>query len=277
MASESVPAASAGGAPNAQPGKVRFVEKCQPWLTALSPIVAVLSFFAGTLYSAANLEETTAATQAGQWRQALQTVNFDEKNLISTAFLMQSFEDDAQYGGPARQIEQTVLGQTTQPATFDLVYFNMLAGLKTPDQIGDLTDVGINLKNRLYSLYNAYNAEMKAKQPNSQPVSIDDFMQKPMQLYTTAAQRDELNRVLVVMWELDSFSDGMACVWGAPHDSGDRCPRVPLNGMDLSGLLIVNHAVPAVSGANLPQAHTTCPVESAMTTQGGYECGSGSD
>ncbi len=112
-----------------------------------------MTISAGTLYSAANLAVTAEETKAAQWRQALQTVNFNESGLIPTAFLMQSFEDDSRYGNSARQIEQTVLEQTNQPQTFDLVFGNMLANMQTAEQVHAVIDVGHQIDSRLYSLW----------------------------------------------------------------------------------------------------------------------------
>jgi hypothetical protein len=260
-------------------GKVRFLDRCQPWLTVLSPIIAVLSFFAGTLYSAANFhqtEEATAAQQkaaeaqqaaewAGQWRQALQTVGFSETNLIPTAFLMQSFEDDPQYGSSARQIERTALDQTSAPQTFDLVFDNMLANLHTPDQVNDLIDIGHELDRQLYGLWQeAAQGQLKG----SEPKTFAYFLQNPGRFYPAKAQQPQLNRALVLMWQLDTFSSGMACVWGT--DPG--CPHPPLKELKLDDVLIVNTPLP--NGASVPatlRQMTTCTVE-PNELEAGYHC-----
>jgi hypothetical protein len=265
MPGEGVPVECQPNTAIPKPGKVRFVERCQPWMTVVSPIIAVLSFFAGTLYSAANLAETAEATKAAQWRQALQTVTFSESGLIPTAFLMQSFEDDARYGSPARQIEQTVLEQTSQPQTFDLVFGNMLANMQTPDQVNEVIDVGHQLDSRLYSLWwEAKTGKLEGKEPTT----FEYFLQKPDRFFPAGTQQAELNRALVLMWQLDTFSEGLACVWG----TGAGCPHPPLQKLNLEHLMVVNYALPKAESvpATLKQL-ATCAVE-LSETQAGYHC-----
>ena len=169
-----------------------------------------MTISAGTLYSAANLAVTAEETKAAQWRQALQTVNFNESGLIPTAFLMQSFEDDSRYGNSARQIEQTVLEQTNQPQTFDLVFGNMLANMQTAEQVNAVIDVGHQIDSRLYSLW--WEA-VKAKPKGSEPLTFEYFLQKPERFYPADTQQTQLNHTLVLIWQLDTFSAGLACVW----------------------------------------------------------------
>jgi hypothetical protein len=271
--SENSPAECQANPTQPKPGKLRLVERCQPWMTIVSPIIAVLSFFAGTLYSAANLAETAEATKAAQWRQALQTVTFSESGLIPTAFQMQSFEDDSRYGSSARQIEQTVLEQTNQPQTFDLVFGNMLANMQTPDQVNEVIDVGHQLDSRLYSLW--WEAT-RGKLEGNEPTTFEYFLQKPDRFFPAAAQQAQLNHALVLMWQLDTFSEGLACVWG----KGSGCPHPPLKELNLDHLMVVNYAIPKEGDApaTLRQL-ATCAVE-LSEAEAGYHCkqvGKGSD
>jgi hypothetical protein len=249
------------------------MEKFKLWLPVISPIIAVLSFFAGTMVSAANIFQTTEATrvakveaQASQWQQSLQKVSFSEDDLIITAFLMQNFEDDEQYGSSARQIERTVLQRAKQPETFDVVYSNMLSNLKTTDQVNETIDIGRQIDSRLYALWQAAS---KGQLAGGEPKTFEYFLQKPDRFYSPDTEQAQLNQVFVLMWQLDTFSQGMACVWGATDGA---CPHPPLKGLKVNKLFVLNSAVPTgIAGSEAPKTYTTCVVH-RDETQVGFRC-----
>lgn len=235
--------------------RVRLLDKCRPLLPVISPIIAVLSFMSGTFFSAYQQRNATAQSRAAAWREALQKVAFDENNLVPTAFLMESFDEDPDYKSSARQIERNVLEQTNRPATFDLIFWNMVNGLRTPDEVNDAVDVGRALDERLYSMW-----EDAVKQPlgGGDPQTFEYFLQHPERFYPAKSQTADRDRAFVLIWQLDTFSQALACMF-TPAD--DTCPHPAFKDLtSFDNLYIINHPLPPSSALQGIKLLSSCAV-----------------
>lgn len=243
-----------------------FLSMCQPLMTLISPLVAVLSFVSGTWFSAHQMRETVTETRAADWRSALQKVGFDEASLVPTAFLMESFDGDPAYKGQARQIEQTVLEQTGRPENFDLIFGNMMANARTADDVNGAVEVGRSLGEELYGLWRA---AAKGTLAGDEPKTFEYFLRKPERFYATAAQKTQLERAYVVLWELDTFSQNLSCV--ADATQGD-CSHVDPKKLNLDRLMVVNYPLPGATGTVRQMA--TCRVHRDVA-ESAYACDDG--
>jgi len=238
--------------------KVRFVDNWRSFVSAVTPIFAVLSFVLGFLFNAHQAKLTAAENaaqeqlaqndkQAAAWRSALQKVTFDEPSLVSTAFLMETFDDagDAGVKSSARQIERTVLYQTQRPETFDLVCYNMLPNLQTSDDWNETLEVGNTIQAGLTQLWQA---AIKQHLTGSEPKTFEYFLMKPTRFYSPDTQGTELNRVYVLIWQWDTFSHGVACFFDTTDSD---CTHPPLTGVRFDTVTIVKQpslkAPPSVS------------------------------
>jgi len=201
--------------------KVRFVDNWHTFVSVVAPVLTVVSFVVGFLFNAhqakltaeenaAQIKLTKDEANAAAWRAALQKVTFDEPSLVSTAFLMETFDGDADADiqNSARQIERTVLYQTQRPETFDLVFFNMLPNLRTSDDWNELLSVGSSIQ---VGLTQMWQAAIKQHLTGSEPQTFEYFLMKPTRFYSPKTQSAELNRVYVFLWQWDTFSHGVAC------------------------------------------------------------------
>jgi hypothetical protein len=236
--------------PSKQPievkAKVRFVDNWHTFVTAIAPVLTVGSFVVGFLFNAHQAKLTAAENaaqvqltendkQAAAWRSALQKVAFDEPSLISTAFLMETFDSNANpdVQSSARQIERTVLYQTQRPETFDLVFFNMLPNLQTSDDWNETLEVGNSIQMGLTQLWQA---ATKQHLTGSEPQTFEYFLMKPTRFYSAKTQSAELNRVYVLLWQWDTFSAGVACFF----DTSDTdCTHPALTGVHFDTVTIV--------------------------------------
>ncbi len=240
-----------------------LLSRCEPLMTAISPLIAVLSFVSGTWFSAHQLRQTTAETRAADWRSALQKVGFDEANLVPTAFLMESFDDDPNFKGQARQIEQTVLEQTGRPENFDLIFGNMMSNVRTAEDVNGAIEVGRSLGEELYGLWKM---AAKGTLSGNEPKTFEYFLRRPERFYEAPGQKTQLERAYVVLWELDTFSQNLSCV---VDGSQSDCSHVDPKTLNLDRLMVVNYPLPGVT-ATVRQM-TTCRVHRDVA-ESAYAC-----
>lgn len=260
----------------ARPG---IFQRCQPMLPVITTLVGVVTCVATIMIETRSTRGTVRDAQAQlaltqqqmlsnqqealrtDWRDALQKVGFDEANLVPTAFLMESFNDDPEHRPQARKIEYTVLERTNQPDFFDLIYWDLVPNLDSAGELNDMAEIGRSLNQRLRSLWQAA--------PEGHGKSYAVFLQHPEQFYPPKTQQAKLQSVLVLMWELDSFSAGFGCVLNANESD---CPHFPQNELRLGDLMLVNQTVPALgTGQGAITSATTCDV-GRDDAQGGFAC-----
>jgi hypothetical protein len=242
--------------------KVRLVDNWHTFVSAVAPILTVASFVIGFLFNAhqAKLTQAQAAAQAQQaaadaralakqtadetnaaaWRSALQKVTFDESSLVSTAFLMETFDGnpDANVKNSALQIERTVLYETQRPETFDLVFFNMLPNLQTSDDWNNTLPVLNAIQMGLTQLWRA---AIKQHLTGSEPQTFEYFLMKPTRFYSPKTQSAELNHVYVLIWQWDTFSAGVACFFDT---SDNDCQHPAATGVHFETVTIVKQEPP---------------------------------
>ncbi|HZL26364.1 MAG TPA: hypothetical protein VFC39_07535 [Acidobacteriaceae bacterium] len=223
--------------------KVRFIDNWHSFVTAVAPVLTVGSFVVGFLFSAHQAKQTADETRAAQWREALQKVTFDEPSLVSTAFIMETFDDDDDFKSSARQIERTILYQTERPETFDLVFFNMLSNLQDAGDVNDTLQVGSSIQERLTQLWQA---AVKSGLKGAEPQTFDYFIRKPARFYSPVTQSAQLNRVYVLLWQWDSFSHGIACFFDR---TDNECPHPALTGVRFDTVTIVQQESPVKAPA----------------------------
>jgi hypothetical protein len=238
--------------------KVRLVDNWRNFVSAVTPIFAVLSFILGFLFNAHQAKLTAAENakqeqlaqndkQAAAWRSALQKVTFDEPSLVSTAFLMETFDGatDPNITTSARQIERTVLYQTQRPETFDLVFYNMLPNLQNSADWNETLEVGNTIQAGLTQMWQA---AIKQHVTGAEPKTFEYFLMKPTRFYSPDTQSVELNHVYVLIWQWDTFSHGVACFFDTTDSD---CTHPSLDGIRFDTVTIVNQeslkAPPSVS------------------------------
>ncbi len=253
-----------------------WFDKCQALVPIISPIIAVLSFFSGTIFSAYQAQKSTRSAEDNEWRQSLQKATFSDSDMIPSAFLLESFYNSSVYSyrEQARELQFVMLDRTSQPEVFDLVFQNMLrdaasrevaAPTVVQDTVHDMLSVGATLNEHIRTMYATAIPEAASRAKTT----LDMFLSDPRPFFgSTPQDQGRLNRLYVLMWELDTFSDGMNCVWNTNHSD---CPHLKGDVDGTAQVFLMNHPVPQASGHG-PQFRTysTCAVHHAP--EAGYYC-----
>lgn len=241
-----------------------LVERCQPFIPVITALVTVLSFFSGILLTTFQAHKSAVEAENTEWRDSLQKISFEEKDLVPSAFLLESFiySRSQQHKDQARQLQISMLDRTTRPEIFDLVFGSMLSDARNADDVHDILGVGVNLNGHLRNLYAA---AIKGLPGGAKP-PLESFLKQPQAVLDadghplTEQDKTMLNRLYVLMWELDSFSDGMNCIWNTASNS---CPHLQTAVEGVDQVLLVNHTVSPVHGPKTFPSLSTCSVQHA--------------
>ena len=232
-----------------------------PLITAAGSLLGALF---GGWYTVHISQMSQKDRQMTEWRSALERVKFDQDSLITSAYLLESYEG-TDHDEPARKLQISMLIGTTKPDTFDMIFKNMLSDAarnKTQngqDVVTDLLDVDRILTGRLQTLWTNASRNLPPDQPKP---TYDEFLENPTR-YFDASHQTDLNRTLILIWELDTFSSGMNCIWNSKKND---CPHLSTGLPDAKDMLLLNHDAP-----NFKTIRTTCSVQhSAGEDQ--YEC-----
>ena len=224
-------------------GGFRSLSKLVPLLTI---VVGLLSFVAGLWVNTQNANQN----RQEQWRQALEKVSFDEPNILTTGFLMESFAADPEYSDQARSIQAEALTRTNVPATFDLIFQSMLEATTNRDDQLHLVRVAEALSIELSQLHRSTKSTS----------DFQTFLMHPDQAFDPRSP--SYARTLTLLWELDTVSHGLYCSWAK------ACPEYPTNlspdRLDLTQVLWLNNELPQPILARLqkaPQFFKTCSVQ----------------
>lgn len=236
---------------------IKALNRNAPILTILAGVLSFVAGFAFNTYTERNKAEEV---KAEQWRLALEKVGFDESSLLPTAYLMDSFGGDSVYHDQARAVEAAALLRTNDPHKFDLMFAVMLRHTSDAGQI-ELVRMARTLSLELKGLY--------SQSPSKSSLSFNQFLITPKDAFKDMSSPDSINaynRMLVLLWEIDSYSQGFQCSW----THGARCtPLAPPK--DLSNILLFNHPIPdsilnEISSSERPQSYKTCSVVDVNTT-----------
>jgi len=238
------------------------------WASPLPIFVSVFPFITFILGWSLTLWQTRiseADTKEAQWRSALESIRFDEDDLIRSAYLMESF--DRPYHSKARDLEVVMMDRTAETSTFDLIAQDMIGDTNPKDnvELDQLFDIDDTLSNHLLSLYNY----AMRNYPATKHADFKKFLTDP----TPYLRNDprSLNLTFVYMWELDTFSASLRNEWEvlkkANRDELLSTPRT-------RRMLLLNYSIPDTPPIT-PQFQTiyTCPVY-PTAGKGGvkYEC-----
>ena len=229
------------------------LSRCQMFLPLITAAASLLGSIFGGLYTLHNTKVSQADQQIKEWRATIDQLKWDEDSLIPSAYLLASYNGTPQ-AAQARELQIKILKQTTQPATFDTVFQEMLSDAASSknghaeDVVTDLLDVDRNLSGRLKTLWIIASHNPPPGEP--QP-TYNQFLQNPTP-YFAPSQQPELNNTLALIWELDTFSNGMDCVW---NSSTKSCPHLSKPLPDAKALVLINHAAP-----NFETIMATCQV-----------------
>ena len=208
-----------------------------PLITAAGSLLGAIF---GGIYNLHSSQLSQADQQMTEWRSALQQVKFDEDNLITSAYLLASYEN-TDHDEEARRLQITVLQHATKAATFDVIFQKMLtdaASSKTEhaqEVVTDLLEVDRSLSDRLQTLW----TDASHNPSNGQSIpTYDQFLKNPAAFFP-ASQQADLHRALVLIWELDTFSNGMDCIWNST--SSKDCPHFSKPLREANGMLLLNY------------------------------------
>jgi hypothetical protein len=243
---------------------MKKLKKFEVILPIFSALLAVLSFVCGGLFSVWETNQNEMNTRAGQWRTAVQSVGMDEQSLARSAFLLFSFDlpqsnddansfwesirqhlggaaDDGSYKSQARKVEVEMMDRTNQPETFDLIFSNMLSG--TSANVPDDLEVFFDLQGKLIEHLETL-CEVSKKNLSTESCvgkQLETFISDPIPFFDKA-DHERLNETLIVLWKLDTLSNGMYCVW--TDLSNPECPHYSGEPQGTRDMLLVNWQIP---------------------------------
>ncbi len=253
-----------GAGPENSPASRTSMDRYQQFVPLITALITVLSFFSGILLTAYQARKSSVEAENSEWRSSLQKISFEEKDLVPSAFLLESFTNSRleQYKYEARQLQISMLDRTARPEVFDLVFQSMLTDARTAEDVRDMLGVGINLDAHLKNVY----AMSLKKLPIASRPAFETFLKQPLAVLDvdghplTDTEKTTLNRLYVLMWELDTFSDGMDCIW---NTQSQGCPHLQ-EGLDgAEKVLLMNHQVIPKRGAGAFPNIQTCSVQHA--------------
>lgn len=242
---------------------IQRFSRYQVLLPLITAAASLLGAIAGGIYTVHSSKLSQADQQMTEWRGALQQVKFDEDNQITSAYLLASYQN-TDHDEEARKLQITILRHATKTATFDIVFQKMLSDAasskdKDPQEVvTDLLEVDRNLSERLQTLYTDASHNPANGQSN---LSYDEFLKNPTPFFT-ASQQADLNRTLVLIWELDTFSNGMDCIW---NSTSRDCPHFSKPLPDAKGMVLLNYSAPTFKTVK------ACRVQHAVG-EDQYEC-----
>lgn len=208
----------------------------------------------------------------------MQKVSFDKDNLVANALLLESFRHSPvqQYKEGSRELEISILDRISEPADFDLIFQRMLEDAADGDDIAQMLAIGSNLNRGLLHIYNWALMNLPSTTP---PPDYKAFLKNPAVAFgpeesaLTEAQKTKLNQAYILIYELDTFSEGMDCVWSKPSkDKG--CPHLQTPVEGTSEVQLLNHHIQLRKGAPLFPWQPSCAVEHSAV-DGEYTCASG--
>lgn len=241
------------------------LNRCQLILPLITAAGSLLGALFGGLYTVHNSKVSQADQQRTEWRSALEQVKFDDDGLITSTYLLASYRD-TDYDPEARRLQITILQHAIKTGSFDIILQKMLldaAASKNEDHeevVTDLLDVDRSLTDRLQASWTNANRNLP---PGQSPPSFDEFLQDPTR-YFTPARQPELNKTLALIWELDTFSSEMDCIWNS--STSNECPHLSKPLPAAKDMVLLNYDAP-----NFKTIRATCQVHHSEG-QDQYEC-----
>jgi hypothetical protein len=246
--------ATPAAAPSRHPS---FASRLLKALDRYKPLLAlagcIISFLAGYGYKFYADSEARQDKAAQDWRTALDKINLDGSNQLNDALLMQTFESNRQYAQRARQLEVAILGRMSDPEAFDSVYF-ALQNKSTQDEVGDLEELDRVLARQTRALMSY--AEFPPAELNLSPgPRLQRFLLNPARYLS---DRTRIYRAEALIWELDSVSGGLHCLW----TRGPGCPSLRPSGNEDPEMILVNNDFSGVfpGPGKQPTLLNTCAV-----------------
>jgi hypothetical protein len=235
-------------AAQSQPRLVSYVKQYQPLLAVCGCMISFLAGYAWKFYDAQD-------RRAQEWREALSTINPNGPNQLQDALRIQSFEQYSDYRVEAREVEAGILPRMVDPELFDHVYFLMQNGSRQGEVV-QLEQIDRALSREIRSLmsFADFSAEELKLSPNQR---LQRLLLNPAEYLS-----DErlTNRADTVIYELDSVSGGLHCVF-----KQDRvgCPSLRPTGEEAAEMILVNHDFSGVfrGPGNQPSLFKTCSVQ----------------
>jgi hypothetical protein len=225
----------------------------QMWI-ALTPVLTVLITAIGIVFTFCfqiyQTRQESLQKEDSDWRSAIGQVSGGSGSSAIGAFEMQSFLSDAKYHSQARSISAAILPTIRNKYEFDVAFFGLVADT-TFDTQNDIITVANNIANELRSQYAATQKILK-DDPRLKSMTLEDFVMNPDSYIDDATQSEELDKVLVATWELDSVTHGLSSLWGHSGKSF----AVPKNA-DFSGLIFMNNDFSGIdfSGTSMKDAY----------------------
>lgn len=219
------------------------LNRCQLILPLITAAGSLLGAIFGGLYTVHNTRLSQEDQQRTEWRSALNQVKFGEDDLVVSSYLLASYEK-TDFGDDARNLQILVLQHATKAATFDQIFDKMLSDAastndKHPDKVAtDLLAVDRSLSERLQTQWTKASHNPPVGQSNP---TYDEFVKNPASFYSES-QQAELNKTLVLIWQLDSFSKGMNCIWNSSTTSD--CPHLSKPIPEAQGMVLLNYGAP---------------------------------
>lgn len=251
---------------------IEKIAKYQVIVPLLSAAISVFSVTVGACYTAYQIRASQADLSLTEWRTALQQIKFEETSFVTSAFLLESYKGTP-HEEQARTLQIAMLNRTSQPETFDLIFQDILSDTskygkdsdETKEVITDLLDVTRTINEHLETLWLGAKHDMP---PNVIAPTYEEFLENPTPFFNQTNHAD-LNETLVLMYELDTFSNGMDCIWNTSNHS---CPHLSETIPNNEGLLLMNYMVtPKSTGSPLFRTINTCSVHHAVGVQE-FEC-----
>lgn len=243
---------------------IRRLSRCQLILPLITAVGSLLGALFGGIYTVHNSKLSQADQQMTEWRTALKQVKFDDDSLITSAYLLSSYKGTV-HDEEARRLQITILQHAKNTATFDVIFQKVLSDAAgsdndhTEDVVNDLLDVDRSLKDRLQTLWTKASRNPPAGQS---PPTYEEFLKNPT-LYFAPSQQSDLNKTLSLIWELDTFSNGMDCIW---NSTSKYCPHLSTPLPAVENMVLINYAAP-----NFQTIKATCQVHHSVG-EDQYEC-----
>jgi hypothetical protein len=165
------------------------------------------------------VEAQDSAAVDSEFRKALeQVIAKDGSSAAVGAYEMESFLD-SKHGSQARAIAASLLPKIDDKFAFDVLFFDLLAGVTQQNQNQIVTINGL-LTSQLKDLYwKALHKPRRTQLPKDS--SFRAFVQRPELFFPDTSDSDQLNQALTKAWELESVSNGLSDIWtgqlGNPH------------------------------------------------------------
>jgi len=218
-------------------------------LNALTPLLTVLITAIGLVFTfcyqlvqnRTQLEQNRAAALQKvdtDWRAAVASISVNEGAAATGVFEMQSFFDDAKYGDQGRTIAALVIPVVPNRSEFDVAFFKLLTDTNEQNQVRIIA-IAKSVSDQIRELCHDYAVENK-KGNGFCDRTIGDFMINPQNYFSEEKESDQIKKVLIETWKLDSADHGLSTLWrerkfkpGTAELSGIIFYNTDLQGVDL--------------------------------------------